>query len=64
MSFSLSNIDVHISIRRKPVAVRTGQINASRSIGLQKGSNNQWVDEIKIHKAEDPSGEELIWLPS
>lgn len=29
-----------------------GQIYASRSKGLHKGSNNQWVDEIK--KAKSP----------
>lgn len=39
-------------IRRKPVALRIGQIYASRSTGLQKGSNNQGVDEI--NKAKSP----------
>lgn len=34
-------ISIFIDIRRKPVAVRIGQIYASRSTGLQKGSNNQ-----------------------
>lgn len=45
-------ISIFIDIRRKPVAVRIGQIYASRSTGLQKGSNNQWVHEI--NKAKRP----------
>lgn len=49
-------IVLFIDIRGKPVAVTIGQIYASRSMGLQKRSNNQWVDEINKAKSPQRTG--------